>query len=114
MLFTAQENVLRTNSIKAKIEKQPVSPKYRLCGTVTHLVSGYPKLAQEQYKRRHENVARRIHWELYKKHGLESSDRWYEHTHADVVENVEVELYWDLTIQTDMTVVHSRTDIILV
>ena len=33
---------------------------------------------------------------------------------ADVVENNEVELYWDLAIQTDMTVAHNRPDIILV
>ena len=47
-----------------------------------------------------------------KKHGLERSDMWYEHTPADVVENDEVEFYWDLTIQTDMTVAHNRPDII--
>ena len=87
MLFAA--HALRINSIKAKIDKQPVSSKCRLCGTkeetVMHLVSGCPKLAQKQYKRRHDNVARRVHWELCKKHGLESSGRWYEHTPADVV-----------------------------
>ena len=33
---------------------------------------------------------------------------------ADVMENDEVELYWSLTIQTDMTVAHNRPDIILV
>ena len=47
-------------------------------------------------------------------HVLECSDRWYEHTSADVMEYDEVELYWDLTIQTDMTVAHNRPDIILV
>ena len=31
-----------------------------------------------------------------------------------VMENDEVELYWDLTIQTDMIVAHNRPDIILV
>ena len=45
---------------------------------------------------------------MCKKHGLESSDNWYEHTPTDVMENDEVELYWDLTIQTDMTVTHNR------
>ena len=30
------------------------------------------------------------------------------------MENDEVELYWDLTIQTDITVTHNRPDIILV
>ena len=48
------------------------------------------------------------------KHGLERSDRLYEHKHVDVVENDEVELYCDLTIQTDMTVTHNRRYIILV
>ena len=118
MLFAAQEQALRTNSVKAKIDKQPVSPKCRLCGTkeetVMHLGSGCPKLAQKQYKIRLDNVARRVHWELCKKHGLESSDSWYEHTYSDVVENDEVRLYWDLTIQTDTTVAHNRPDTILV
>ena len=49
--------------IKAKIDKQPVSPKCRLCGTeeetVMLLVSGCPKLAQKRYEIRHDNVARR-------------------------------------------------------
>ena len=94
---TLQTNCLP--STEAKIDKQPVSPKCRLCGTkeetVMHLFSGFPKLAQKQYKRRHDNVARRVHWELCKKHGLENSDRWYEHTPPDVVENDEVEYYPD-------------------
>ena len=95
MLFADQEQALRTNSIKAKIDKQPVPPKRRLCRikeeTVIHLVSGCPKMVQKQYKRRHDNVARRVHCELCKKHGHESSDRSNEHTPADVVENDKVE-----------------------
>ena len=71
-----------------------------------HLVSGCPKLAQKQSKRRHDNVAKGVHCELCNE--LESSDRWYEHTPADVVANSEVELYWDLTIQTNMTVTDNR------
>ena len=93
MLFADQEQTLRTNSIEAKIDKQPVYSKCRLCGTkeetVMHLVSGCPKLAQKQYKRRHDNVARRVQWELWKNNGLERSDRWYEHTPADIMENDE-------------------------
>ena len=33
MLFATQEQALRTNSIKTKIDKRPVSPKCRLCGS---------------------------------------------------------------------------------
>ena len=36
------------------------------------------------------------------------------HLPVDIVENDEVELYWDLTIKTDMTVAHNRPDIILI
>ena len=43
MLFAAQEQALRTDAIKAKIDKQPVSPKCTLCwkkeDTVMHLVA---------------------------------------------------------------------------
>ena len=35
--------------------------------TDMHLISGCPKLAQKQYKRRHDSVARRVNWELRKK-----------------------------------------------
>ena len=55
-----------------------------------------------------------MHWELCKKDELESSDGWHEHTPAYLVENDEVELYWDLIIQTDMTVAHNSPDNILV
>ena len=51
---------------------------------------------------------------MCQKHGLKSSDKWYKHTPAEVMENEVVELYWDLTIQTDITVAHNRSDIILV
>ena len=79
-----------------------------------HLVSGCPKLAQKQYKRRQDKVSRRVHLELCKRHGGKSSDRWYEHKSANVVENDEVELYWHLTIQRNMTVADNWPDIILV
>ena len=54
------------------------------------LVGDCPELAQKKYKRRQDNVARKVHRELCKKHGLEISDRWYEHIPADIVENDEV------------------------
>ena len=46
---TAQDQALRTNYRKAKVEKQPVSPLCRMCqkkdGTITHLVSECSKMA---------------------------------------------------------------------
>ena len=122
MLYVAQEQALRTNSIKAKIEKQPVSSKCRLCGTkketVMHLVRGCPKLDTVNRNSTKEDITmlpEEFIGNYARSHGLDISDtdRWYEHTPADVMENDEVELYWDLTIQTDMAVAHNRPDIML-
>ena len=84
----------------------------RLCKetseSVMHIVGGCKKLAQKSYKERHDRVARRVHWELSKKYGLECGEKWYEHTPQEVIENNEVKLYWDCTIQTDKTIKHNR------
>ena len=75
LLCAAQEQAIRTNYVKRHIDKSVDSPLCRMCGergeTVQHIVSGCEKLAQKEYKRRHDNVAKRVHWELCKKNGLE-------------------------------------------
>ena len=118
MMFAAQEQALRTNAIKANIDKQPVSPLCRLCmktpETVMHLASGCTKLAQKQYRKRHDNVAKRVHWELCKKYKMECSEKWYRHVPPEIIENEEVKILWDRTIQTARTVEHNRPDIILI
>ena len=38
--------------------------------SVQHLISGCEKLAQREYNRRLNNVARIVHWDLFKKNGL--------------------------------------------
>ena len=73
LICSAQEQALRTNFTKFYIDKSSESPLCRMCGekaeTVSHLVSECSKLAQREYKRRHDNVARYIHWQLYIKGG---------------------------------------------
>ena len=53
MIMAAQDQALRTKSIKRVIDKQNVSAKCRMCGegdeTVSHIVSECTKLAQKQY-----------------------------------------------------------------
>ena len=88
-----------------------------MCGkrgeTVLHIVSECEKLAQKEYKRRYDNVARKVHWELCKKNALEHKDRWYEHEPAVVVENENVKLLWDMTVQCDNIIEARRPDIVL-
>ena len=44
-----------------------------------HLVSGCEKLAQKKYKRQHDIVAKKVHWDLCNKNGLKHMEKWYEH-----------------------------------
>ena len=66
LIFAAQEQAIRTNVIKGKIDKSQEQTKCRMCSkadeTINHIVSECAKLAQREYKRRHDWVGRRIHW----------------------------------------------------
>ena len=83
LITTAQDQALRTNAIKARIEKQDLSPLCRMCGakdeTTHHLVCECSKLAQIEYKQRHDNVDRIVHWNLAKLHRLDVAEKWYDH-----------------------------------
>ena len=83
LIFATQDQALKTNTVKARIENQIVSSKCRMCGshdeTVQHILCSCPKLAQTEYKKRHDVVGRVIHWEVCKEYGVECSDKWYEH-----------------------------------
>ena len=57
-LIAAQDNAIRTNHFKAGIDKTQQSSKCRLCGdrdeTINHIISECSKLAQKEYKARHD------------------------------------------------------------
>ena len=68
VLCTAQEQAIRTNYVKHNIDKTAQSPLCRMCDkkseTITDIVKECEKLTQKEYKRRHDNVARIVHWKL--------------------------------------------------
>ena len=84
---TSFENKL----VKHSTDKTSETPPCRLCGDSTekvwHIVSGCRKLVQSEYRKRHDKVALRVHWELCRKYGLECTDRWYDHQPLPVAEN---------------------------
>ena len=41
---------------------------------MNHLISECSKMAQREYKRRHDWVGRRVHWDVCKKYGIEVND----------------------------------------
>ena len=71
LVTAAQDQSLRTNVMKARIEKLDVSPMCRMCSaaeeTVFHIVSECRVYAQTEYKGRHDKFANVIHCDLCKK-----------------------------------------------
>ena len=83
LIFAAQEQALRTNFVKFNIDKSVDSPLFRMCNqkgeTVNHILSECEMLAQKEYKRRHDNIARLVHWKLCCKYDMSRGEKWYEH-----------------------------------
>ena len=79
-----------------------------------HIISECEKLAQKEYKRRHGNVAKKIHWELCKKNALAHKDKWYEHNPEGVAENECVKLLWNVNIQCDNVIEARRSHIVMI
>ena len=90
----------------------------RLCGkrgeTIQHVLCECEKLAQRKYKRRHDNVAKKVYWYLCRNSGIDHSEKWYEHIPKGAVENEEVKILWDINIQCDNIIQARRPDIILI
>ena len=81
--MAAQDQAIRTNAIKARIDKTFSNSKCRLCKlkeeTIDHLVSSFSKIAQTDYKERHDKIASMLHWNLCRKYNLPTTDKWWEH-----------------------------------
>ena len=118
MIMAAQEQAIHTNVIKAKIDKTQEESKCRMCGhvdeTVNHIISECSKLAQKEYKRRHDWVGKRIHWEMCRKNRIEVKPNRYEHQPEAVQENERYKILWDFNIQTDHVIEARRPDMIVI
>ena len=53
----------------------------------TEMYSECCKLAQGEYKGRHDNVVRKVHCQLCRKYNLEHANKWYEHQPQGVLKN---------------------------
>ena len=62
LIVAAQNQSIRTNLVKAKIDKSQKDTLCRLCKkadeSIDHVVSGCSKFAQKVYKRRHDNLGK--------------------------------------------------------
>ena len=115
LLIVAQNNAMRTNHIKVRIDKMQQNSKCSLCvnrdETVNHIIS---KWAQKEYITRHDWVGKMIHWEMCKKFKFDHMNKWYMHNPASVLENDTHQLQWDFDIQTDHLISVRRSDLIII
>ena len=64
-IVAAQNQSIRTNLVKARIDKSQGDSSCKVCRkvdeSINHIVSGCIKLAQKEYRRRHDNLGKIIH-----------------------------------------------------
>ena len=99
LLIAAQDQALRTDVIKMRIDKSHGNSKCRMCKeadeTVTHIICQCRKFSQ-----------------LCKKNELHHELKWYEHEPDSVMENDKCKILLDFTIQTDHIIQARRPDIV--
>ena len=79
LLIAVQDNAIRINHIKARIDKTQQNSKCRLCGdrdeTINYIISECGKLAQKEYKARHDWVGKVVHWEMCRKFQFDHTNK---------------------------------------
>ena len=118
LLIAAQNNAVRTNYLKARIDKTQQNSKCKLCDdrdeTINHIVSKGSKLVQKEYKTRYDWVGKVIPWEMCKEFKFDPTNKWYMHNPAPVLENNTHKLLWDFDIHTDHLIRARRPDLIII
>jgi len=118
LIFAAQEQALRINYVKFNIDKSVDSPLCRMCNQkgeiINHILSECKMLTKKEYKRRHDNIARLVHWKLCCKYDMSRGEKLYEHQPEGVVENKKCKILWDMTIQFDHVIKVRRPDVVVV
>ena len=114
----AQNKFMRTNYIKAKIERTQQNSKCRLCvdrdETINHKISEYSKLTQRGYKSRLDWVEKVIHWELCRKFKFDLANKWYIHDLESIQENETHKILGNFKIPRDHLILARRLDLIII
>ena len=118
LLIAAQNNAIKANLIKVRIDKTQQKSRCRLCGdrdeVINHIISECSKLAQKEYKIRQDWEGKVIHWELCKKLKFDHANKWYIHNSESLLENEMHKLLWDFEIQTDHLISARQPDLTII
>ena len=117
-IMAAQNQSIRTNLVKANIDKSQGDSLCRVCrkvdGSIDYIVSSCSKLVEKEYKRRHDNLGKIVHQKLVRKCNFEAGDKWYEHEPESVLDNEGYKILWDFSIQPDHVIGGWRPDLVVV
>ena len=112
-LVIAQNNVINTSYVKAKVDNTQENGKCRFCEDknerVDHIISKCNKQAHN-IKNRLELMGVMIHWKLWHKYKFDHTIKWYMDKPASFLEN---EIFCDFDIQTDHLISARRPDLVL-
>ena len=83
LLNAAQNNVIRTIYVKARIDKTQQDNRCRLCvdrdETIDYIICECSKFVQKNYKTKLDRIRKGIYLELCKKLKCDSTNKWYMH-----------------------------------
>ena len=103
--------------MKARKDKTQQISKCRIYGDrdkmINHIISECSKLAQKEYKARHDWVGKVIHWEMCKKFKFGHTNKWYMHN-QHLSKKKTHKLLWDFNMQMDHQIPARRLDFIII
>ena len=118
LLIAAQKNVIRTNYVKARIDKTQQNNWCRLCGdrdeTINRIRSESSKLAEKVYKTGHDWMGKVIQGELRKKFKFDHANKWYMHNPESFLENEMHKILWAFELQMDHLISARRLDLVII
>ena len=116
--MAAQNQFIRTDYVKAKIDQTQQNSKCRLCGdrdeTIKCIISECRKLAQKEYKTRHDWVGKVIPMELFKKLKFGHTAKWHMHKPESVLKKRTHKILWDFEMQTDHLIAARKPNMVII
>ena len=112
-IVAAQDQALCTRNLKNVIYRENVE-------SVVYMVLLMKQLrimlqdAQNYRRRRHDNIAKMLHWKLCEKWDFNKAEKWYIHKPEKVLESENCMILQDFPIQTDKTLEHNLPDITVI
>ena len=83
LICVAQEQALRTSSVKHGIDKTRALSLCSLCKekteSVAHTVSVCANLVKNQFRKKYDKVAKKLHWFTCEKYNFDCNANWCNH-----------------------------------